>query len=168
MARYCGRMAADPHHERLKKIIARLPEAVEDTPWGSIHWKVRGKIFGGWGRDAEDGSSIGFKTDKELQAMLVRSDPRFSIAAYVGKHGWVDMKLGDRPDWSEVEHFIVESYKMIAPAKLAAQVGGGAAAAAAPARKPAAKKPARRRAAKPTRKPSSSGAKKPRRTPVRG
>jgi predicted DNA-binding protein (MmcQ/YjbR family) len=163
-------MAADPHHEQLKKIIGRLPEAVEDTPWGSIHWKVRGKIFGGWGRDAKEGSSIGFKTDKELQAMLVKSDPRFSIAAYVGKHGWVDMKLAEKPDWAEVEHFIVESYKMIAPAKLAAQLGGAAPAAAS--KKPAAKKPARRAAAKPARKPSGkptpSRAKKPRRTPVRG
>lgn len=153
-------MAADPHHEQLKKIIGRLPEAVEDTPWGSIHWKVRGKIFGGWGRDAKEGSSIGFKTDKELQAMLVKSDPRFSIAAYVGKHGWVDMKLAEKPDWAEVEHFIVESYRMIAPAKLAAQLGGAAPAPA--------KKPARRAAAKPSKKPMSSRAKKPRRTPVRG
>lgn len=153
-------MAADPHHEQLKKIVGRLPEAVEDTPWGSIHWKVRGKIFGGWGRDAKEGSSIGFKTDKELQAMLVKSDPRFSIAAYVGKHGWVDMKLAEKPDWAEVEHFIVESYRMIAPAKLAAQLGGAAPAPA--------KKPARRAAAKPSKKPMSSRAKKPRRTPVRG
>jgi predicted DNA-binding protein (MmcQ/YjbR family) len=163
-------MAADPHHERLKKIIAKLPEAVEDTPWGSIHWKVRGKIFGGWGRDDEKGSSIGFKTDKELQAMLVKSDPRFAIAAYVGKHGWVDMALGERPDWAEVEHFIVESYKMIAPAKLAALVGGVAPVAPA-AKKPAkkvAKPAARRAAAKPSRKPTSSKAKKPRRTSVRG
>lgn len=157
-------MAADPHHEQLKKIIARLPEAVEDTPWGSIHWKVRGKIFGGWGRDKQ-GSSIGFKTDKELQAMLVKSDPRFSIAAYVGKHGWVDMKLADRPDWAEVEHFIVESYRMIAPAKLTAQLGGAAPGPAA--RKPA-KRPARKPSTRPSRKPTSSRAKKPRRTSVRG
>lgn len=157
-------MAADPHHEQLKKIIGRLPEAVEDTPWGSIHWKVRGKIFGGWGRDDKEGSSIGFKTDKELQAMLVKSDRRFSIAKYVGKHGWVDMRLADKPDWAEVEHFIVESYKMIAPAKLAAQLG--VAAPAPPAK--AAKTPARRAAAKPAKKPAGSRAKKPRRTPVRG
>ena len=109
----------DPHLVKLREILKTLPEAVEDTPWGSIHWKVRGKIFGGWGRSEDGESSIGFKTDKELQAMLVKSDPRFSIAPYVGKHGWVDMKLGDAPDWQEVEHFVVESYKMIAPKKLA-------------------------------------------------
>jgi predicted DNA-binding protein (MmcQ/YjbR family) len=131
-------MAVDPHLAQLRKIVGRLPEAIEDTPWGSIHWKVRGKIFGGWGRDDDGVSSIGFKTDKDLQAMLVKSDPRFSVAAYVGKHGWVDMTLGGKPDWTEVEHFLVESYKMIAPAKLAAQLGG----AASPAR-PKAKKPRR-------------------------
>jgi hypothetical protein len=62
--------------------------------------------------------SVGLKTDKELQAMLVASDPRFTIAAYVGKHGWVSMKLDPEPDWREVEHFVVESYRMIAPKKL--------------------------------------------------
>jgi predicted DNA-binding protein (MmcQ/YjbR family) len=112
----------DPHLVQLRRIVATLPEAVEDTPWGSIHWKVRGKIFAGWDRDEEGASSIGFKTDKDLQATLVHSDPRFSVAAYVGKHGWVDMDLGDAPDWHEVEHFLVESYKMIAPSKLAAAI----------------------------------------------
>ena len=46
--------------------------------------------------------------------MLVQSDPRFSIAKYVGKHGGVDMRLGPKPDWREVEAFIVESYRIIA------------------------------------------------------
>ena len=112
----------DPHLAQLRRIVKTLPEAVEDTPWGSIHWKVRGKIFAGWDRDDDGESSIGFKTDKDLQASLVHSDPRFSVAAYVGKHGWVDMSLEGSPDWHEVEHFLVESYKMVAPAALARAV----------------------------------------------
>src|SRR6185369_9798782 len=79
---------------------------------------------------------FGFKTDKTLQSMLVASDPRFSIAKYVGKHGWVDMRLGPKPDWKEIEHFIVDSYRMIAPKKLVKELdarGGGGAAAAKPA-----------------------------------
>jgi predicted DNA-binding protein (MmcQ/YjbR family) len=140
----------DPHLAQLRRIIKTLPEAVEDTPWGSIHWKVRGKIFGGWDRE-EGASSIGFKTDKDLQATLVHSDPRFSVAAYVGKHGWVDMDLGDAPDWHEVEHFLVESYKMIAPAALARAVSS-------------APMPARALGGKPGPKPRGAAKKSPRGT----
>lgn len=115
-------MAKDPFHERLLSIVNRLPGAYEDRPWGSVHCKVNGKIFVGWGRHDDGLMSIGFKTNKELQAMLVASDPRFTIAAYVGKHGWVDMKLGKKPNWQEVEQFITESYRMIAPKKLVKQL----------------------------------------------
>ena len=61
--------------------------------------------------------SLGVRVDPDLQAMLVADDPRFSIAKYVGKYGGVDMTLGPKPDWNEVEHFIVGSYRIIASKK---------------------------------------------------
>jgi predicted DNA-binding protein (MmcQ/YjbR family) len=141
-------MASDPMHDRLLAIVKTLPGAYEDRPWGSVHCKVNGKIFVGWGRD--DGEmSLGFKTSKPLQAMLVASDARFTVAKYVGKHGWVDMRLGARPNWAEVEQFIADSYRMIAPKKLVKQLDGGGAAAE---QTPAKKKPAAKgRASKPRR-----------------
>jgi predicted DNA-binding protein (MmcQ/YjbR family) len=111
-------MPTDPFHERLLAIVKSLPGAYEDRPWGSVHCKVAEKIFVGWGQDDAGETRIGFKMDKELQGLLVASDPRFTVAAYVGRHGWVDMKLGPKPDWDEVEQFIVESYRRIAPKKL--------------------------------------------------
>jgi predicted DNA-binding protein (MmcQ/YjbR family) len=107
-------MAKDALHDRLLAITLRLPGAYEDRPWGSVHCKVDGKIFVGWGR-LEDGTmSVGLRVDPAFQMMLVDSDPRFTVAKYVGKHGGVDMKLGPKPDWREVERFIVESYRLIA------------------------------------------------------
>src|SRR5262249_21668326 len=123
-----------------------------------------GKIFVGWGRHDDGGMSMGFKTDKELQAMLVASDPRFTVAAYVGKHGWVDMKLGPKPDWAEVEQFVVQSYRMIAPTQLvqarAAPPPAGAAPAprAAPKAKAAAKPAAKAAKAKVASKPAAKAA----------
>jgi predicted DNA-binding protein (MmcQ/YjbR family) len=111
-------MAEDAFHERLLQIVRRLPEAVEDWPWGSIHCKVADKIFVGWGRDESGEMSIGIRTTLELQSMLVASDPRFSIAKYVGKYGGIDMRLGKKPSWPEVEQFIVGSYRIIAPKRL--------------------------------------------------
>jgi predicted DNA-binding protein (MmcQ/YjbR family) len=149
-------MSQDAHHDRLLAITLKLPGAVEDWPWGSVHCKVNGKIFVGWGRDERGAMSVGFKTDKALQSMLVASDPRFSVAKYVGKHGWVDMRIGARPDWAEVEQFIVDSYRMIAPRKLVKQLDGRAAGSPAP---PAAPRAGARRAPR-----SPSGPKGPRGT----
>ncbi len=156
-------MPTDPFHTRLLAMVNRLPGAYEDRPWGSVHCKVQGKIFVGWGRHDDGVMGIGFKTDKTLQAMLVASDPRFSIAAYVGKHGWVDMKLGAKPNWDEVETFIVESYRMIAPKKLVKELdargGGPEKAADRASKRPAARpKKAAATAAKRSRRPSSARA----------
>jgi predicted DNA-binding protein (MmcQ/YjbR family) len=153
-------MATDPFHDRLLAIVLGLPGAYEDRPWGSVHCKVGGKIFVGWGRRDDGEMELGFRTDLELQSMLVASDPRFKIAKYVGQYGGVDMCLGPKPNWAEVEHFIVESYRRIAPKKLVkeldardaasgltvasppARTGKAALPKAAAGKRPAAKKPA--------------------------
>jgi predicted DNA-binding protein (MmcQ/YjbR family) len=105
----------DAFHDRLLAIVLTLPGAYEDRPWGSVHCKVDGKIFVGWGRMDDGEMSMGIRVDKALQPMLVKSDPRFTIAKYVGQHGGVDMRLGPKPDWAEVGNLIVESYRIIAP-----------------------------------------------------
>ncbi len=130
-------------HERLLEIALHLPEAYEDRPWGSVHCKVAGKIFVGWGRESGE-MSVGFKTTKPLQELLVMTDDRFTVAKYVGQHGWVDMHVGPKPDWSEVEQFIADSYRMIAPKKLVKQLDGGSTAAKPAVRKKKTKKTARR------------------------
>jgi len=117
-------MTADPMHDRLLAITLKLPGAYEDWPWGSIHCKVDGKIFVGWGRDEAGEMCIGIRTTLDKQAILVDSDKRFSIAKYVGKYGGIDMRLGPKPDWNEVEDFIVESYRLIAPKKRLAELDG--------------------------------------------
>lgn len=115
---------SDPTHDRLLAIVNKLPGAHEDWPWGSLHCKVDGKIFAGWGRDEQGGMVLGIRVDRDLQAMLVASDPRFSIAKYVGKYGGVDMNIGKEPDWDEVEHFIVGSYRIIASKKRVKELDG--------------------------------------------
>jgi len=115
-------MASDPVHDRLLAITLRLPGAYEDRPWGSVHCKVDEKIFVGWGRLDDGDMSVGFRVDPAFQTMLVAHDPRFTVARYVGKHGGVDMRLGPRPDWREVEAFIVGSYRLIAKKRRIAEL----------------------------------------------
>jgi predicted DNA-binding protein (MmcQ/YjbR family) len=132
-------MGTDAFHERLLGIVRKLPEVEEAWPWGSIHCKVAGKIFVGWCRDDDGVMRVGLRTTPELQSLLVRSDPRFSVAKYTGKYGGIDMRLGARPRWAEVEQFVVESYRLIAPKRLVKRLDE------APAPKPRSKKSPRRR-----------------------
>ncbi len=114
----------DAFHDRLLAIVLQLPGAYEDRPWGSVHCKVDGKIFVGWGRHEDGNMSIGLRVDTAFQPMLVANDSRFTVAKYVGKYGGVDMRIGPRPHWGEVEKFIVESYRLIAPKKRLAELDG--------------------------------------------
>ncbi len=88
----------------------------------------------------DGGVSIGSTLEMDHADARVRSDPRFSRAAYVGHKGWVSMELSGAVDWAEVEALVRESYRLIAPKRLSAQLGDAPA-------KPAAKKTAAKKTA---------------------
>jgi predicted DNA-binding protein (MmcQ/YjbR family) len=117
-------------YQRLLAIVEALPNTKVTMTWGSPHFRVGDKIFSGWGAGQDGRYSMGAKLDKDKQAALVASDPRFEIAPYVGKHGWVSFFPGDKPDFGEIEALLLESYRAIAPkAQVAALDAGGSAAA---------------------------------------
>lgn len=104
--------------ERFESLCLALPNTKKTMTWGSPHYRVGEKIFAGASVGEDGKESGGFKLTKEHQAERVASDPRFTIAAYVGKHGWVDMDLRGKPDWDEVKALVEESYALIAPKRL--------------------------------------------------
>ena len=106
---------------RFRQICLELPESTEVEAWGHPTFRVKDKIFASAGA-MEGVWSFGMKTTHEMQAGLVETDPRFTVAAYVGKHGWVSMRVDDDIDWNQVRALVVESYRMIAPKTLAARV----------------------------------------------
>jgi predicted DNA-binding protein (MmcQ/YjbR family) len=142
-------MAKDAFHDRLLAIVTKLPGAYEDRPWGSVHCKVDGKIFVGWGRMDDGRMSLGVRVPIDEQPALVEHDPRFTVAKYVGRYGGVDMRMDTSPDWREVEKYIVGSYRMIASKKrikeLDAMLGGGPVAKTVARKKPTGGKPRRKR-----------------------
>jgi hypothetical protein len=101
-----------------------LPEA-EERPFGdhtAPAFRVRDKFFT---MAAEDGSTLTVKAPKGVQAVLVASDAeRFFVPKYVGHIGWVGVRLdlAEPPDWDELAEMITESYCLVAPKRLAAQV----------------------------------------------
>jgi predicted DNA-binding protein (MmcQ/YjbR family) len=66
--------------------------------------------------------ALGMKVDKAHQQALIHTDARVTVAAYVGKHGWITVDASGAVDWDEVREWVVESYRLNAPSKLARQV----------------------------------------------
>jgi predicted DNA-binding protein (MmcQ/YjbR family) len=105
---------------RLREICLGLPEAVE-KPFGghtAPAFRIRDKLFV---MTSEDGQTMTFKAGPGTQEALVAADPdRFFVPAYVGARGWVGARLDVDQDWDEIAELIEESYRMIAPRRLAA------------------------------------------------
>ena len=107
----------------MRRICLALPETTETPTWGEPHFRVRGKIFAGCGNHGGV-LTIGFKLEREHADQAIR-DPRFARAPYVGQHGWISMDAKGVRDWDEVRALVLESYRLIAPKALWAEVQGG-------------------------------------------
>ncbi|MDQ6635511.1 MAG: MmcQ/YjbR family DNA-binding protein [Gemmatimonadota bacterium] len=112
---------------RLRKLCLALPEAHEVEAWGAPTFRVRNKIFAMFASAAThhgDGRpGVWCATAPMTQDLLLRSEPRrFFVPPYVGKGGWVGIYLDDAPDWFAVADILRESYRRIAPKRLAAQL----------------------------------------------
>ena len=114
---------------RLRKVCLTLPQAHEVEAWGEPTFRVRNKLFAmyaapnnhhGAGRPA-----VWCKAAPGNQALMVRAEPeRYFVPPYVGPSGWVGVWLDRNPDWSEVKELMRDSYRLVAPKRLAALLGG--------------------------------------------
>jgi hypothetical protein len=108
--------------DQLRSICCQLPEVTE-RPFGghtSPAFRVRDKMFV---VVAEDGESVTCKAPPGVQQMLIASDPgRFFVPKYVGSKGWIGIRMAGDPDWVEIAELAEDSYRMIAPKRLVAQL----------------------------------------------
>ena len=97
-----------------------LPETVEDFPWGHTALKVRGKTFL-W-LDESDGKlslTVKLPVSRDFAETFDFAEP----AGYgLGRSGWITCRFasGDEADLDLFERWIAESYRAVAPKKLAA------------------------------------------------
>lgn len=106
--------------ETLIRFALSLPEAWEDDPWGERVAKVGKKVFVFFGVQEDFGLCV--KLPESGPEAL--AEPFAEPAGYgLGKSGWVVLKLdkskvppGQLLDWIE------ESYRAVAPKKLAARL----------------------------------------------
>ncbi len=118
----------DDRLARLREICLRLPETTEKVAWGDPTWRIRDRIFAMQKGNYEGGRpSVWLKAPEGAQSMLVDGDPkRFFVPPYVGHKGWVGIYLdGKRIDWVLLVDLIEESYRLIAPRRLAAKLDVG-------------------------------------------
>jgi predicted DNA-binding protein (MmcQ/YjbR family) len=102
----------------LRERALALPEATEDFPWGEHAFKVRGKGF--LFLSVEEGLSFSMKLPESgIQALAL---PIAEPTQYgLGKHGWVTFRPGRVTKALKQQFFdwLLESYRAVAPAKLA-------------------------------------------------
>ncbi len=107
---------------RLRAICLDLPDAQEKEAWGDPTWRIRNRIFA-MEKRGDGRISVWCKAAEGGQDVLVSAAPeRFFVPPYVGHKGWVGARLDASPDWEEVTAVIRQSYRLIAPKRLAALV----------------------------------------------
>ena len=99
-----------------------FPEAGEDFPWGHTALKVRGKTFA-WLDETEGALSLTVKlpVSRDFAETFDFAEP----AGYgLGRSGWISCRFanGDGADLDLLKRWIAESYRAVAPKKLAALV----------------------------------------------
>ena len=110
--------------EVLRRHGLGLPEAVEEFPWGHSALKVRGKTFVFLNQSEEELSlSVKLPVSRDFALIFDWAEP---TGYGLGRSGWVSARFGpnDEPDMELLQRWIVESYKAVAPKKLAATVAG--------------------------------------------
>jgi predicted DNA-binding protein (MmcQ/YjbR family) len=113
-------------YERFRKMCLSLPETSEVfvQTWGHPTFRVgpHAKMFASCSAPDIEPATLGMKVEKAHQAALVATDRRYSVAAYVGRHGWINVDTSGDLDWDEVRELVVESYVLNAPKRLARAV----------------------------------------------
>jgi predicted DNA-binding protein (MmcQ/YjbR family) len=99
-----------------------LPEALEDHPWGESVAKVGKKVFAFFGVGEADGG-FGFTVklrDSHEEAMSFE----WVVPAGYGldRGGWVSAAVPDDAPLEMITGWIEESYRLVAPKKLVAQL----------------------------------------------
>ena len=98
--------------KKLDAICTRLPETSPGTNFGAPVWKVGKKTFASThyytGR-----LKLSFWVGGARQAKLKRDD-RYSVSAYTGHSGWIDLDAEENQDWEEIRQLALESYRHFA------------------------------------------------------
>ncbi|MED7953392.1 MULTISPECIES: MmcQ/YjbR family DNA-binding protein [unclassified Streptomyces] len=108
--------------DEFRAMALALPQATQQPTWETETLRVDSKIFA---MGSPDGDSVTVKASREDQAELLAAEPEvFSSAPYVGRHGWVSVRL-DLVDRDELRDLLTEAWRRAAPKRLVREFGAG-------------------------------------------
>ena len=106
----------------VRRIALALPQAVELETWGEATFRVRNRIFA---MMSPAGATVVIKATPQEQSLLLASDPEtFAYAAYVGRFGWVTVRLAS-VELATLRALLTDAWRRTAPKRLAAGFGDG-------------------------------------------
>jgi hypothetical protein len=111
---------------KLREICLAFPETSERLSHGAPTFFVREKrsfLMVLTNHHGDGRFAIWCAAPDGMQKMLVGADPeRFFVPPYVGSKGWIAVRTGVPLDWEHVREMVLDSYRMTAPKRLAAQI----------------------------------------------
>ena len=102
--------------EGVRQIVLSLPDCQEVDQYGTISFRVRGKIFAQF---SEDQSQILVKLPASLQTALIAAEPGdFISEPHWGGYGWTRIRLAALSA-EQLRPLLVQSWRLLAPKALA-------------------------------------------------
>ncbi|MCR9279772.1 MAG: MmcQ/YjbR family DNA-binding protein [Pseudomonadaceae bacterium] len=96
----------------VRPLCLALPETSETSQWGNPAWKAGKKTF--CTANAWNGKiALQFWVGGDHQIGLT-ADPRFSVPAYTGHNGWIELRANDGVTESEISPLVEMSYRHFA------------------------------------------------------
>jgi predicted DNA-binding protein (MmcQ/YjbR family) len=135
---------SDPLIAKLREICFEMPDVFEKEAWGECTFRVTGGSMFAMTDNNHHGSghiAVWVKAPAMVQEILVNSDPkRFFVPPYMGKQGWVGMRIDGKVKWDQAAAILKDGYLLSMPAKsktrsTAASTGSSTKRAASPSRR---------------------------------
>jgi predicted DNA-binding protein (MmcQ/YjbR family) len=101
--------------EKLRKICLALPGTEEKLSHGHPTFATAKGTYAVL-EEYKGDLSLCVKVGKQMQGAFLE-DPRFYMTPYIGKHGWVSLKIHAAPlDWKEIAGLLKGSHQLIGTA----------------------------------------------------
>ena len=104
-----------PYAAVLQAYCLGFEGAFEDYPWGDIVYKVGKKMFATLHAE-EAGVSTTVKASPDDASFLIEL-PHIERAPYIGRHGWVTVRVSDDATLDHAKELVGVSYGLVAPKK---------------------------------------------------
>jgi len=98
--------------KKLDPLCLSLPETSRASQFGNPVWKAGKKTFCST-HHRSGRLQLSFRVGAEQQSLMTL-DPRFSIPAFTGHNGWIELDVEDHADWEEIESLLMTSYRHFA------------------------------------------------------